>query len=60
METKTLGEIVLPLETFPYIPYWFTLRQALAEMEDIETTRSCDKYRPWIILVFDVRISCGE
>ncbi len=55
MEAKTLGEIVLPLETFPYIPYWFTLRQALAEMEDIETTRSSDKYRPWIILVFDAQ-----
>ncbi len=52
---KILSDIILPLDVFPYIPYWFTLRQALAEMEDIEKTEGSSKYIPWIILVFDAQ-----
>jgi CBS-domain-containing membrane protein len=52
MEMKCAGEIMIPLESFPYIPYWFTLRQALAEVEDAETRQPSDKRLPWMILVF--------
>jgi CBS-domain-containing membrane protein len=33
MEIKQVKEIMVPMETYPHIPYWFTLRQAMAEME---------------------------
>jgi len=44
-----------PLEAFPYIPYWFTLRQALAEWEDTWLKRPDYKSIPWLILVFSAR-----
>ncbi len=33
MKIKQVKEIMVPMETYPHIPYWFTLRQAIAEME---------------------------
>jgi hypothetical protein len=33
MKIKQVKEIMVPMETYPHIPYWFTLRQAMAEME---------------------------
>ena len=55
MEMKRVGEIMMPLEAFPYIPYWFTLRQALAELEDAEIKRPADRPLPWLILVFNAQ-----
>jgi CBS domain-containing protein len=51
MDMKCVGEIMLPLQAFPFIPYWFTLRQALAELESA-TPRDSERRTPWIILVF--------
>ncbi|MBW2638541.1 MAG: hypothetical protein JRC86_13740 [Deltaproteobacteria bacterium] len=55
MELKCVGDIMTPLEAFPYIPYWFTLRQALAEWEDTWLKRPDYKSIPWLILVFSAR-----
>ncbi len=55
MEMKRAGEIMLPLEAFPYVPYWFTLRQALAELGSIEAARDSGKRILWIILVFNAQ-----
>ncbi len=52
---KRVDEIKLSLDVFPCIPYWFTLRQALAEMNDIETSGGSERYIPWIMLVFDAQ-----
>jgi CBS-domain-containing membrane protein len=52
MKMKCAGEIMLPMDSFPFLPYWFTLRQALAELEDIQAARSNSKYAPWTLLVF--------
>jgi CBS-domain-containing membrane protein len=52
---KRAGDIMLPLEAFPYIPYWFSLRQALAELEEAQTKRSAQRPMPWLILVFSAR-----
>jgi hypothetical protein len=43
METKRAGEIMIPLDRFPHIPYWFTLRQAMAEVGGVgvDTKRRC-------------------
>lgn len=55
MDTKCVGDIMIPLEMFPYIPYWFTLRQALAEWEDVWTKRADKRPIPWLILVFSAK-----
>jgi CBS domain-containing protein len=55
MEMKRVGEIMMPLEAFPYIPYWYTLRQALAALEDAEVKRSSQQSLPWLILVFSAQ-----
>jgi predicted transcriptional regulator len=52
MELKRAGDIMIPLGMFPYIPYWFTLRQAMAEMDRAEADKTKPKHVPWIILVF--------
>jgi predicted transcriptional regulator len=53
MKTKRAGDILIPLDQYPHIPYWFTLRQAVAEME--KTTLDIDgrKSLPRALLVFD-------
>jgi len=55
MEMKRVGEIMMPLEAFPYIPYWFTLRQALAELEEAEVKRTQTRPVPWLILVMSAQ-----
>ncbi len=30
---KKAGELMIPLERYPHVPYWFTLRQVVAVME---------------------------
>ena len=30
---KKAGELMIPLEKYPHVPYWFSLRQAVAIME---------------------------
>ena len=53
MRTKTAGEIMIPLEQYPHIPYWFTLRQAVAEMEKSELEVRGRRSLPRALLVFD-------
>lgn len=55
MSARSIGDIMMPLETFPYCPYWFTLRQAFAEIEDMEIKRPDGKPVPWLILVFSAQ-----
>jgi len=30
---KKAGELMIPLDSYPHVPYWFSLRQAMAVME---------------------------
>ena len=53
MRTRTAVEIMIPLEQYPHIPYWFTLRQAVAEMEKSELECHGRKSLPRALLVFD-------
>ena len=55
MVMKCAGDITMPLSAFPYIPYWFTLRQALAELADEENKRKLEKPVPWLMLVFSAQ-----
>ncbi len=53
MVTKSAGEIMIPLDEYPHIPYWFTLRQAIAEMEKSVLNVNGTKSLPRALLVFD-------
>jgi CBS domain-containing protein len=46
-------EIMVPLDKYPHIPYWFTLRQAMAEMEKTQIDHRGRKSLPRRVLVFD-------
>jgi len=51
-EPKKVKDLMIPLEDYPHIPYWFTLRQAMAIVREasikFETT-----FEPRAVLVFD-------
>ncbi len=53
MVSKLAGEIMIPLENYPHIPYWFTLRQAVAEIEKSEIKHKDKTSLPRSLLVFD-------
>ncbi|MCP4633726.1 MAG: CBS domain-containing protein [candidate division Zixibacteria bacterium] len=53
MEGKKAGDLMIPLDKYPHIPYWFTLRQAIAEFENSEIEIAGRKSLPRIVLVFD-------
>jgi predicted transcriptional regulator len=50
---KRAGDLMIPLDNYPHIPYWFTLRQAMAEIENTELVVDGQKSLPRIVLVFD-------
>jgi CBS domain-containing protein len=49
---KKVAELMIPLEDYPHIPYWFTLRQAMAIVREaaIKFERT---FEPRSMLVFD-------
>jgi len=53
MTSKQIGDIMIPLEKYPHIPYWFTLRQAIAELEKSVLNIGGRKSLPRALLVFD-------
>lgn len=53
MEEVTADAIMIPLDSYPHVPYWFTLRQAIAEMEHAQLTAGERKSLPRVVLVFD-------
>jgi CBS-domain-containing membrane protein len=55
VEAKRACDVMIPLEDYPHIPYWFTLRQAMAEMENCQLERGGRKSLPRVVLVFDER-----
>ena len=50
---KRAGEIMIPLDEYPHLPYWFTLRQATAELEKSEVEIDGRKSLPRAVLIFD-------
>jgi len=55
MEMKRVGEIMIPLNAFPHIPFWFNLRQALAALQNAEKERAAQGRVPLVILVFSAQ-----
>ena len=55
MVVKLCGEIMIPLERFPQLPYWFTLRQAMAELVRV-VNEETEPHRPsGVVLVFNAQ-----
>jgi CBS domain-containing protein len=49
---KTAKDLMIPLEDYPHIPYWFTLRQAMAIVREAGIKFE-GQFEPRAVLVFD-------
>jgi CBS domain-containing protein len=49
---KKVKDVMIPLEDYPHIPHWFTLRQAMAIVWEA-SLKSGGSYLPRSVLVFD-------
>ncbi len=54
METKRAKDLMIPLEKYPHIPCWYTLLQAMEEMEKHQIEFHGRKSLPRAMLVFDL------
>lgn len=52
MKGKKVRDLMIPLEDYPHIPYWFTLRQAMAMVREA-TIKFGKSFEPRSVLVFD-------
>jgi len=50
--SKKVKDLMIPLEDYPHIPYWFTLRQAMAIIREA-AIKFEGAFEPRAILVFD-------
>ncbi len=55
MTTKRAVDLMIPLDKYPHIPHWFTLRQAITEIESSSIEYEGRKSLPRALLVFDER-----
>ena len=53
METKIAGELMIPLDEYPHIPFWFTIKEAIAMLHHSELVINGRKSLPRAVLVFD-------
>lgn len=54
METKRVKDIMIPLDKYPHVPSWFTIRQTMEEMEKSRIDFLGRKSLPRVVLVFDL------
>jgi CBS-domain-containing membrane protein len=52
-EDLRVADVMVPLNQYPHIPYWFTLRQAAVEFQKFQLEVEGRKSLPRFILVFD-------
>jgi CBS domain-containing protein len=50
--SKKVQDLMIPLEDYPHIPYWFTLRQAMAIVREA-AIKFEGSFEPRAVLVFD-------
>jgi len=53
MENLRAEDIMVHLDSYPHVPQWFTLRQAIIEMEKAQFEIDGRKSLPRVVLVFD-------
>jgi CBS domain-containing protein len=51
-EPKKVKDLMIPLEDYPHIPFWFTLRQAMAIVREA-AVKFEGSFEPRAVLVFD-------
>jgi CBS domain-containing protein len=51
-DTKKVKDLMIPLEDYPHIPYWFSLRQAMAIVRET-SIKFEGQFEPRAVLVFD-------
>src|SRR4030066_154773 len=51
-EPKKVKDLMIPLEDYPHIPYWFTLRQAMAIVREA-AVKFVGSFDPRAVLVSD-------
>jgi CBS domain-containing protein len=49
---KKVKDLMIPLEDYPHVPHWFTLRQAMAILREAAITFE-GQFEPLAVLVFD-------
>jgi CBS-domain-containing membrane protein len=52
-EEMRVADVMVPLNEYPHIPYWFTLRQAVVEFQKFQLEVDGRKSLPRFVLVFD-------
>ncbi|TAN40130.1 MAG: CBS domain-containing protein [Nitrospirae bacterium] len=57
MKFRRAGDLMVPLDRYPHLPYWFTLRQAVVAMLSSEVDVRGRKSLPRVVLVFDEEYS---
>jgi CBS-domain-containing membrane protein len=53
MEDIHAEDIMIPLDAYPHVPHWFSIRQAIIEMEKAQFERDGRKSLPHYVLIFD-------
>lgn len=53
MKRITAEDIMIPLDSYPHVPYWFSLRQAIAAMDKSQIHIDGLQSLPRVVLVFD-------
>ena len=53
MARKNAGELMIPIDNYPHIPFWYTLRQAVDELEKATLEVVGKRSLPRALLVFD-------
>ena len=53
METKRASDLMIPLSDYPHMPYWFTLRQAMATLRSSRIEVDGKVSLPRAFLVFN-------
>jgi len=53
MEIRRVGDLMIPLDAYPHIPYWFSLRQAMIVMLKAQLKINETKSLPRAVLIFD-------
>ncbi len=53
MKKLTAEDVMVPLDSYPHLPYWFTIMQAMVEMDKGPVESGGRSTLPRVVLVFD-------
>ncbi|MFC1848984.1 CBS domain-containing protein [candidate division CSSED10-310 bacterium] len=53
MDIKRAVDVMIPLDNYPHMPYWFSIRQAIFQLEQFEFEIDNRKSMPRVVLIFN-------